>query len=70
MYKISKASVKKLVREKAGISLSDAAAASIAKMLEEKAERIARYAVRRAKASKRSTVTGEDIDTYRLKYGD
>ncbi|MEM0149677.1 MAG: NFYB/HAP3 family transcription factor subunit [Candidatus Micrarchaeaceae archaeon] len=69
MPKISKMLVKKLVKEKFGIAVSDDAAGIIASMLEEKATSIARYAVKRAQRKKRNTVLGEDIEGYKLKFG-
>ena len=70
MRNISKASIKKIVKGSFNVIVSDKAAEAIAKLLEQKAERIARYAVKRAKDKRRSTITEEDIDTYRLKFGD
>ena len=70
MGKVSKTSIKRLVKNSSGIAISDNALESIAKLLEAKAKRIAEYAVKRAKAHKRDVVTEEDVDTYRLKFGD
>ena len=70
MRKISKAAVKKLVNGAGGVVISDSAASAIAALLERKAKRIARYAVKRAKSKKRDTVTEEDIDSYRVRFGD
>ncbi len=71
MRNISKSSVKKIIRSRnSNVIISDRAADAIARILEQKAKRIARYAVRRAKGKKRATITEEDIDTYRLKFGD
>ena len=39
-------------------------------MLEKKAKKIASYAVKRAKESGRKSVLEDDIDTYRIKFGD
>jgi len=71
MRNISKSSVKKIIKQVHGsnVIVSDSAADAIVKILEQKARRIAKYAVKRAKDKKRATVTEEDIDTYRLKYG-
>ena len=68
--KISKLSIRKLVKDSSGVTISDPALESIAKMLEAKAKRIAEYAVKRAKTHNRGIVTEEDVDTYRLKFGD
>ncbi len=70
MGKISKAAVKKLVNGEKGVIISDSAAAAIAALLEKKASRIARYAVKRAKAKKREAVLAEDIESYRIRFGD
>ncbi len=70
MQRISKALVKKIVKEKFNISMSDNAAEAMAEMLEKKAMSIARYAVKRAQQSKRKTVTQEDIERYKLKFSD
>lgn len=66
---ISKAEIKKIVRG-GGTRISDEAAEEIARMLEAKAKRIAKYAVDRAKRKNRTTVMAEDIERYRLKFGD
>jgi histone H3/H4 len=70
MRKISKAAIKKLVNGSGGVVISDSAASAIATLLEKKAKRIAKYAVKRAKAKKRESVIAEDIDSYRVRFGD
>jgi histone H3/H4 len=70
MKKISKATIKKLVNNSGGVMISDSAAAAIANLLEKKATRIAKYAVKRAKAKKRESVIAEDIESYRVRFGD
>lgn len=70
MKKISKAAIKKLVNSAGGVVISDSAASAIADLLEKKANRIAKYAVKRARAKKRETVIAEDIDSYRVRFGD
>ena len=70
MGKISAAAIKRMVNGKNGIKMSDQAAAAIAEMLEKKASRIAKYAVGRAKSRKRGTVLEEDIESYRVRFGD
>lgn len=67
--KISNASIKKIVK-KSDVQISDSAANAIAKLLEKKARTIAKYAVKRAKKNGRDTVLSEDVDYYRLKFGD
>jgi histone H3/H4 len=66
---ISKAEIKRIVRI-SGTRISDAAAEDIARMLELKAKRIAKYAVDRAKRKNRTTILSEDIERYKLKFGD
>ena len=72
MRNISTASIKKIIKNwhDSDVIISDKAAEAIARILEQKAKRIAKYAVKRAKDKKRATITEEDIDTYRLKFGD
>ncbi len=70
MRKISKAAIKKLVNASGGAVISDSAASAIAALLERKAKRIASYAVKRAKSKGREAVTAEDIDSYRVRFGD
>ena len=70
MRKISKATIKKLVNGTGGVVISDSAASANAGLLERKAKRIASYAVKRAKSKKRAAVTAEDIDSYRVRFGD
>ena len=66
---ISKQTIKKMVNQ-SGIAISDSAAEALAGMLEKRAKKIATYAVKRAKACSRKSVLAEDIDTYRIKFGD
>ena len=68
MAKISKAAVKKMINGR--VVVSDSAASLLARMLERKASRIARYAVKRARSKKRTTVLAEDIESYRVRFGD
>lgn len=72
MRNISKASIKKMVKNSSNPNaiISDRAAEAIARLLESKAKSIAKYAVKRAKGKKRSTITEEDIDAYRVRFGD
>ncbi len=62
--------IKKMVRARSNVMISNSAASAIAKLLERRAKTIAKYAVKRAKAKGRSTVLGEDVDYYRMKFGD
>ncbi|MDE1871556.1 MAG: NFYB/HAP3 family transcription factor subunit [Candidatus Micrarchaeota archaeon] len=72
MRNISKATIKKIVKNGSNpnVIISDKAAEAIARILESKAKRIAKYAVKRAKAKKRNTITEDDIDTYTIMHGD
>lgn len=68
--RIPKATIKKLVNRSSPIKLTDKAAESISTMLEGKARKIARYAMMQAKKKGRKIILKEDIDAYRLKFGD
>ena len=70
MPKIVKATIKRLVNRNGPIKLTDKAAGSISTILERKAKKIARYAMAQAKKNGRKTILKEDIDSYRLKFGD
>ena len=70
MASIPKAAIKKIVNGRSGIVLTDRAAEALSAVLERKAKRIARYAVTQARRKGRKTILKEDIDTYRLKFGD
>jgi histone H3/H4 len=72
MDKIPTDSIKRIIKNGSNpdIIISDAAAASIAKLLERKAERIAKYAVQRARKRKSGTITEDDIDSYKIRFGD
>jgi histone H3/H4 len=67
---LSKNDIKRIIKKEADIRVSDAAAKAIATLLETKAKTIAKYAVNRAGKKGRRTVTAEDVDTYRLRFGD
>ncbi len=70
MSKIPKTAVKKIVNGNSDIMLTDKAANEISRILEKKAQRIARYAVTQAKKKGRKTILKEDIDSYIFKFGD
>lgn len=67
---ISKVSIKKLLKDKKDIVLSDKAIDEIIKILENKAKTISKYAVNRAKTKKRTMILKEDIESYLLEVGD
>ena len=66
---ISVAAIKKLVNEKYDIKIDDEAAEAMARILDEKASEIAKYAVAHAKSGNNPKVTAEDIDAYKLNSG-
>ena len=68
--KISNSTIKKLVKERSNMAISDSAAEAIARLLEKKAKIIAKYAVQQAGKKGRKAVTAEDIASYKLKFGD
>jgi histone H3/H4 len=68
--RVSKTSIKRLIKNGYDIKISGPALESIAKLLDAKAKRIAEYAVKRAKTHNRNVVLEEDVDTYKLKFGD
>ena len=70
MPKIPKAAVKKLINSNSGIMLTDRAAGALALLLERRANKIAKYAVAQARKKGRRTILKEDIDTYRMRFGD
>ncbi|MDE1811139.1 MAG: NFYB/HAP3 family transcription factor subunit [Candidatus Micrarchaeota archaeon] len=69
MRRISTGAVKKLVKDSFSISVSDSAADAIAKILEAKAKKIAKYSVKRAKSRKRAMILEEDVETYKMRFG-
>ena len=69
MAGISKATVKRLVRENSGVMLSDGAADALVGMLEKKAREMAAHAVANAKRRNRNIILEEDIEDYSIKKG-
>jgi len=69
---ISADSIKKIVKNGSnpGIIINKKAAEAIARILEVKARKIAKYAVKRARSQKRNTITAEDISSYLVRFGD
>ena len=70
MSRISKATIKSIVKVNSGAKLSDKAAEAIAAILEKKATKIASYAVKNAKKKNRNVVLKEDIEDYILRDDD
>lgn len=64
MAKIPKKSIKKLVKNYFGASITEDGADELAKILEKKANEISKFAVNNAKTKGRTKVTREDIKNY------
>lgn len=69
MATIPKQAIQKMIRRSFGYSISDDAAAALARMLESKAKKISRFAVRNANRERRTKVTRRDIEDYVMKVG-
>lgn len=69
MASIPKQAIKKLMKRYYKVNISDDGATALAKILESKAKRISRFAVKNAKKEKRDRVTKKDIEEYVLKIG-
>ena len=66
MAKIPRDAVKQLVKSYFNVSITENGAEAMAKMLEQEAERISRFAVENAKKENRNRVTKKDISRYVL----
>jgi len=66
---IPKQAIKKLIKSYFKVNISDDGAVALARILENKAKRISKFAVRNAKKEKRDRVTKKDIEEYVLKIG-
>ena len=64
MAKIPRNSIKQLVKSHFNASITEEGADALARMLEQEAERISRFAVENARKEKRSRVTKKDISMY------
>ena len=69
MASIPKQAIKKMVQGYFGLQITDDAAGALAKLLERRARKISRFAVKNAKKEKREKVTKKDIQEYVLKIG-
>ncbi len=69
MANIPKQAIKKLIKNYFKVNISDDGALALARILENKAKRISKFAVRNAKKEKRDRVTKKDIEEYVLKIG-
>ena len=67
MGKISRDSIKKLIKKHFAVSVTDGGADEIAKILEVEAKRISDFAVKNAKRNRRDKVTNKDIREYVIK---
>ena len=69
MANIPKQAIQKMISRSFGFKITDDAAASLARMLESKARKISRFAVKNASRAKRAKVTKKDIEDYVMKVG-
>ena len=69
MASIPKQAIKKLIKNYFKVNISDDGAVALARILEKKAKRISKFAVKNAKREKRDRVTKKDIEEYVLKIG-
>ena len=67
MGKISRDSIKKLIKKHFAVSVTDGGADEIAKILEGEAKRISDFAVKNAEKNRRDKVTNKDIKEYVIK---
>lgn len=67
--RISKLSVKRLVRDSSGLALDDKAAEKLAGILEGRARDMAAHAVENARRRNRTTILEEDVEDYAMKGG-
>jgi histone H3/H4 len=66
MAKIPRAAVKRLVKSYFDVNITENGAEAMARILEQEAERISKFAVENAKKENRNRVTKEDISRYIL----
>jgi histone H3/H4 len=66
---IPKQAIKKLIKKYFKVNISDDGAVALARILENKAKRISKFAVKNAQREKRERVTKKDIEEYVLKIG-
>lgn len=66
MAKIPGTSIKRIIRQYAKVNITDEGAAALAKILEDKARAISKFAVKNAKKSGRTKITKEDVLKYTL----
>jgi histone H3/H4 len=69
MATIPRQAIQKMIARSFGFKITDDAAAALARMLESKAKKISRFAVRNAARANRAKVTKKDIEEYVVKVG-
>ncbi len=69
MAGIPKQAIKKMIKQKFGLQITEDAAGVLALMLEKKARKISEFAVGNAKKNKRGKVIKKDIEDYVIKVG-
>lgn len=69
MASIPKQAIQRMIKESFGLQITDDAASALAGMVERKARKISKFAVKNAKKEKRSKVVKKDIEEYMLKVG-
>jgi histone H3/H4 len=69
MATIPKQSVKKLLKKHFGLKMTEEAAEALARILEKRAKKISKFAVKNAKKEKRDRVTKKDIEEFVLREG-
>ena len=69
MATIPKQAIQRMISRSFGFKITDDAAAALAHMLESKAKKISKFAVKNAARGKRAKVTKKDIEEYVMKIG-
>ncbi|MDE1874170.1 MAG: NFYB/HAP3 family transcription factor subunit [Candidatus Micrarchaeota archaeon] len=69
MASIPKRAIKKMIQNSFGMRITDDAAGAMARMLESRAKKISRFAVRNAEHEKRRKVIRKDIEEYVVRVG-
>ena len=69
MASIPKQAIKKMVQESFGLQITDDAAGALARLLERRARKISKFAVKNARKEKRGKVMKKDVQEYVLKVG-
>lgn len=69
MANIPRQAIKKMVMRSFGLQITDDAAGALARMLESKARKISKFAVKNARREKRDKVMRKDVEEYAMKAG-